>query len=218
MSTTRSQKRKNDQQENSNNVSQLLISPVLKEDVIHVAQDVQIEGPSNPKSPKIENSFLENLRISLKDEITSEVKTVLAESQKEMLSLLKSRANANSREEPEDEPENETRSFYTPTKSVRINSTQNNDSYASRNMVTGVLNGSTNHPKKATIKYQSQLASKKNARQQPEHFCNRQERWHHATYAESSNSITPDFRRKIRKIRTIRRPISQQYQNVPASH
>ena len=69
----------------------------------------------------------------MKDEITSEIKNLLAESQKEMLNLLKSRINTNSREEPENEPEDETRSFYTPTKLVRINSTQNNDSYASRN-------------------------------------------------------------------------------------
>ena len=133
MSTTRSQKRRNVQQEISNTVCEGLISPVLSEDDTCVAQDVQEAGPSNPESPRIENSIIERLRISLKDEITSEIKNLLVESQKEMLSLLKFRANANSREEPENKPENETRSFYTPTKSVRINTTQNNHPCNSRN-------------------------------------------------------------------------------------
>ena len=126
-----------------------------------VVQDVQVAGSSNPQSPRIQNSIIKNLRSSLKDKITSEIKNLLAESQKEMLSLLKSRANANPREEPENEPENETRSFSTPTKPIRINSTQNNDPCNSRNMVTGVLNDSTNQPKKAKIRFQSQPASKK---------------------------------------------------------
>ena len=39
----------------------------------------------------------------------------------------------NIRENIEEERENEIRSFYTPTKSVRINSTQNNDTCSSRN-------------------------------------------------------------------------------------
>ena len=139
LSKTRSQKRKNDQQESSNNLSEGLFSQGLSEYDIHADQGVQTASPSNPKSPRIENSILEIIRISLKNEIISEIKILLAESQKEMLSLLNSRANANSREEPENEPENETMSFYTPTKSIRINSTQNNDSYASGNIVTGVL-------------------------------------------------------------------------------
>ena len=128
----------------------------MSEDHFHAAQDVLIAGHSNPKSPRTENSFIESLRISLKDGITSEIKTLPAESQKEMLSLLKSRANANSREEPE----NETRSFFTPTKPVRLNSTHNNNSYAGCTMVTEVLNDSTNQPKKAKIRSQSQPASK----------------------------------------------------------
>ena len=117
-----------------------------------------------------------------------------------MLSLLKFRAKANSREEPENEPKNETRSFYTPNKSVRINSTQNNDSYASRNIVTGILNDSTNQ-----AKIRSQSQSKRTPGSSQNTLCNREERWHHATYTESSYGITADFRRKVQKIRTLRR-------------
>ena len=64
------------------------------------------------------------------------------------------------RENREDETEKETKSFYAPTKSVRINSTQNNDRNAGRNMVTGVLTNSTNQPKRTKIMSQSQPASK----------------------------------------------------------
>ena len=78
-----------------------------------VAQDVSIAGPSNPKSPRIETNVIESLRISLKNEIPSEIKNLLAEPQREMLSLLKRRTNADTR----DKPENETRNVFTPTKS-----------------------------------------------------------------------------------------------------
>ena len=91
-----------------------------------------MSGPSRPKSPRIENSLLESLRASLKDEITSEIKTLLAESQREMLKLLKPETRGNVRENIEGEIEEETRNFYTPTKSVRISSTQN-DSTTCRN-------------------------------------------------------------------------------------
>ena len=72
MSTTRSQKRKNVQQENSENVSEGFVSPVLVENSCPLDQDVGIAGPSKSKSAGVENSFLERLRASLKDEITSE--------------------------------------------------------------------------------------------------------------------------------------------------
>ena len=63
------------------------------------------------------------------------------------------------REIIEEETENETRKCYTPTTSVRMNSTQNVDVNTSRNMVTGVLNDSTNQPKRPKTRSQSQPAS-----------------------------------------------------------
>ena len=124
MSTTRSQKRKNDQQESDRNVSEGFVSPVV-ENPCFSEQVVEVAGPSKPKSPRIENSLLESLRASLKEEITSEIKNLLVESQKEMLKLLKPETRGVVRENTEEEVEEDTRSFYTPTKSVRINSTQN---------------------------------------------------------------------------------------------
>ena len=92
-----------------------------------------VAGPSNTKSPRIENSVLEILRTTLKEEITSEIKGLIIESQRELLKLLKPKTGENTRGENEIILEVNSRSFHTPTRSVRINSTQNNDSDASRN-------------------------------------------------------------------------------------
>ena len=159
MSTTRSQKRKNIPQEKLENVSDGLVSPVVVENPGFSEQDVSIAGPSKPKSPRIENSLLENLRASLKEEITSEIRNLLIESQKEMMKLLRPETRENVRKNVEEVVENETRSFYTPTRSVRISLTQN-DQNVSRNMMTGVLTDSTNHPKRPKIRSQSQPAAK----------------------------------------------------------
>ena len=77
MSTTRSQKRKNNQQESTESVSEGLVSPIVVENLCFSDQGVSIAGPPRPKAPRIENSFLENLRASLKEEITSEIKSLL---------------------------------------------------------------------------------------------------------------------------------------------
>ena len=76
MSTTRSQKRRNDQQEGDRNVSDGFVSPIVVEVPCSSNQDVEAAGPSRPKSPRIENSLLESLRVSLKEEITSEINVV----------------------------------------------------------------------------------------------------------------------------------------------
>ena len=132
MSTTRSQKRKNSQQESTESVSEGFVSAIMANNSCPVDQDVSVAGPSRPKSPRIENSFLESMRASLKDEITSELRNRLVQSQKELLRQLKPETRDYVRENTEEETENGTRSFYTPTKSVRINSIQNNDPCGSR--------------------------------------------------------------------------------------
>ena len=158
MSTTRSQKRKNNQQESTGeNVSESLISPIGVGNPCSLNQDDEVAAPSRPKSPRIENSLFESLKTSLKEEITSEIKNLLVESQKE-LKLLKPETRGNIRQNTEEEVEEETRSFNTPTKSVRISSTQN-DPMACRNMVTGVLTDSTNQPKRTKARSQSQPTS-----------------------------------------------------------
>ena len=133
MSTTRSQKRRKAQREAEDNVSEGFISPINVEGPRSSNRDTDVAGPSRPKSPRIEGSFLESLRASLKEEITSEIKNLLLESQKEMLKLLRSETGEIVRDITVEETGNETRNFYTPTKIVRINSTQNNDLDACRN-------------------------------------------------------------------------------------
>ena len=78
MSTTRSQKRRNNQQEVVENVSEGFVSPIIAENSCPLDQDVNVVGPSKPKSPRVENSVLESLRVSLKEEITSEIKNLEA--------------------------------------------------------------------------------------------------------------------------------------------
>ena len=102
MSTTRSQKRRNNQQEVNKSVSEGFVSPIVVENPCLLDQDVSVAGPSKPKSPRIEGSFLENLRASLKEEITSEIKNLLVESQREVLKLLKPETRENMRENTED--------------------------------------------------------------------------------------------------------------------
>ena len=75
------------------------------------------------------------------------------------MKLLRPETRENVKENAEEELENETRSSYTPTRLVRISSTRN-DLNISRNMVTGVLTDSTNHPKRPKIRSQSQPAAK----------------------------------------------------------
>ena len=99
------------------------------------------------------------MKASLKEEITSEIKSHLVESQKDMLKLLKPKIEETVRENIEEETEGEVRSFSTPTKFVRINATQNNPN-ESRNMVTNVLTDSSNQPKRPKIRSRSQSASK----------------------------------------------------------
>ena len=134
MSTTRSQKR-NNQQEVVENVSEGFVSPVIAENSCPLDQEVGVAGPSRPKSQIIEGSLLEVLGASLKEEITSEIKNLPVESQKEILRLLRPETRGNVRESAEEETDNETRNFYTPTKLVRINSTQNNDPCSTRNSI-----------------------------------------------------------------------------------
>ena len=72
----------------------------------------------------------------MKEEITSKIKNLLIEPQKEMLKLLKPETRENARDNIDEEMENETRSFYSPTRSVRINSTQNDPNICRNNILS----------------------------------------------------------------------------------
>ena len=70
---TRTLKVKAVHQEVAKNVSQGLISTVLIENVDVGEQDVMMASPSRSKSPMVEKSKLDNVRMSLKEEITFDV-------------------------------------------------------------------------------------------------------------------------------------------------
>ena len=88
------------------NVSEGFVSSIGVESPCSPNRDEEVAGPSKPKSPRIENSLLESLRASLKEEITSKIKNLLVESQKEMLKLLKPETRENSRNNIDEEMEN----------------------------------------------------------------------------------------------------------------
>ena len=93
MSTTRSQKRRNAQREDEDNVSEGFTAPINEVNSRSSNQDVDVA-----KTPRVENSFSESLRDSLKEEITSEIKNLLLESQKELLKLLRPETGENVRD------------------------------------------------------------------------------------------------------------------------
>ena len=110
MFTTRSQKRRKNQQESTESVSEGLVSPIVVENFNQLGQDACYAGPSSAKSPRVEYNLLESSRGSLKKEITSEITNLLVASQKELLELLKPKTGENAGINVEEEPENETRS------------------------------------------------------------------------------------------------------------
>ena len=83
--STRSQKSKatrQDVKEIPEVVDPNLISPGSVENVDPNEQNVLIAGPSRPKPPRVKGSLLAKLRASLKQEINSEIKTLIIELQK----------------------------------------------------------------------------------------------------------------------------------------
>ena len=108
MSTRSSQKRRNVQHESTENVSETKSfgSECKFESPRHCNC-----GPSPAKSPRIENSVLEGLGASLKEEKTSEIRGVLGESQRELLKLLRPKTSETVREQVEIALESEPREF-----------------------------------------------------------------------------------------------------------
>ena len=105
MSTTRSQKRRNSQQDSTESLSEGFVStPIIMKYLCSLKS----------KSHRIENSLLESLRASLKDEITSDIKSLLVEYQKKMLKLLKPKTGENTRENIEEETEMKLGDFTPP--------------------------------------------------------------------------------------------------------
>ena len=67
-------------------MNESLVYPIPVENVGLGDQDVMLAEPFSAKSQRVERIELENLKASLKEERTSEIKGLLVQSQKELLS------------------------------------------------------------------------------------------------------------------------------------
>ena len=90
-------------------VSECLVSPVS-------IPNEELDDHDRAVKNGIENSTLESLRTSLKEEITWEIKGLSLESQRELLKLLKSKTGENVNNECNETIEEDSKSFYTPTR------------------------------------------------------------------------------------------------------
>ena len=90
------------QQKITENSDETLVFSLLSENVVREEQEVMVA-----KSPGIEYSVLESLRATLKEEITSQIRGVLIESQNELLKMLKPISKGNETKENEQNQEKE---------------------------------------------------------------------------------------------------------------
>ena len=149
--TTRSQKRK---------ATEELVSTEIETPIPEANQNLNpVAGTS--KSPRILTENLEEIRSSLRREIMSDLTKILAENQKEMLKLIaptvKKQTIMTATEETDSDPENiPENATSTPKKTKTTATTRKITPVSSRNMVTGVLNDSTNLGKKKTRPHRPQ--------------------------------------------------------------
>ena len=141
--TTRSQKRK---------AAEELISTEIETSLPENTSSVNpVAGTS--KSPKVSADNLEEIKLSLRKEIMSDLTKILAENQKEMLKLIaptaKKQPAIRSAEESDSDPDNiPENATSTPIRNKTTATASKTTPINSRNMVTGVLNDSTNQPTK----------------------------------------------------------------------
>ena len=123
---------------------------------------------SSSKIPRIEPENLAEIKTSLRKEIMSDLTKILAENQKELLKLIaplnKKQTVYMNAQDSDSEPENV--SVARTSTPVKIHSATNSKTTPvnSRNMVTGVLNDSTNQPMKRS---KQQRASNEQTKDRP---------------------------------------------------
>ena len=103
--------------------------------------DALAAGLSRLNSLFEENSKMERISLSLKDE-TTEIKTLIGQSQMELRKLLLKPENEESIVNTVEIVKKLNRKIFTPTKSVRINSTRSDGSNVTRNKgsTAGIVN------------------------------------------------------------------------------
>ena len=123
----------------------------------------QNENPvaGTSKSPRVISENLEDIKTTLRKEIMSDLTKILAENQKEILNRIappvKKQTIITAAEETDSESENILENATsTPIKNKTTATTRKTTPVNSRNMVTGVLNDSTNLGKKETRPHRPQ--------------------------------------------------------------
>ena len=107
---------------------------------------------SSSKAPRTEPENLDEIKTSLRKEILADLTKILTENQKEMLKLIaplsEKRPVSTSVQDSDSGPEDASvAGTSTPVKTITATSSSSTP-VNSRNMVTGVLNDSTNQPTK----------------------------------------------------------------------
>ena len=123
---------------------------------------------SSSKNPRLELENLEEIKTTLRKEIMSDLTKILAENQKEMLKLIaplskKRPISSNIQDSDSDQENISVARTSTPVK-TQIATSSKTTPVNSRNMVTGVLNDSTNQPTKRS---KQQRASNEQTKDRP---------------------------------------------------
>ena len=124
--------------------------------------------PSTSKNPRLELENLEEMKATLRKEIMFDLTKILAENQKEMLKLIASAGKkrpirSNTQDSDSDQENISVTRTSTPVK-TQIATSSKTTPVNSRNMVTGVLNDSTNQP---TKRLKQQRASNEQTKDRP---------------------------------------------------
>ena len=140
--TTRSQKRK-------------AVAELVPEDLeVSLAENSPSENlvASSSKVPRVEPESLVEIKTFLRKEIMSDLTKILAENQKEMLKLIaslnKKQTVRSDVQDSDSEPENISITRTSTPVKVHTATSSKTTPVNCRNMVTGVLNDSTNQPTK----------------------------------------------------------------------
>ena len=123
---------------------------------------------SSSKIPRIEPENLAEIKTSLRKEIMSDLTKLLAENQKEMLKLIaplnKKQTVYMNAQDSDSEPENVSEARTSTPVKIHTATNSKTTPVNSRNMVTGVLNDSTNQPTKRS---KQQRASNEQTKDRP---------------------------------------------------
>ena len=145
------------------------------------------------------NSEFENLESTLREEITEEIKTLVAQSQNAIIRAFRP-ANRDDTEMMNSDPEiTPVRTRSSPNKTLRFNNVENLEPSCSRNLVTGVPNGPT-HPKKKTKGAHKANLQPRNVQTSPKHYSAHQAKWTPTMHSPSPRNVQRSFSKQPQNV------------------